>query len=310
MATSDRREVLVIVGPTASGKSRVALELAKKIDGEIINADSRQIYKYLDVGTSKPTSEERKLVPHHLYDFLDPKELYNAGEYSKNARVTIKKIFDRKRVPILVGGTGFYIQALLDGLADLPRRDDFLREKFLKIVERYGKKYLHEKLEKADPASAQKIPFQNVQRVIRALEVYTLTQKPISQWNGKNSKREHAFQPVFFGLCWKKTELKERIFQRTEKILPGLASEAEWLLKNGCNRNHPGMQSLGYRHAIRFLQKEISYHDFFNSLLLDTMHYAKRQMTWFKRDARIRWLDLEKPFQPEKVAETVIGFLI
>lgn len=302
--------IIVIVGPSASGKSAVALELAKKIGGEIVNADSRQIYKYLDAGTAKPNSEERKVVPHHLYDFLNPKETYSAGQYVKDATAAICKIISRRKHPVVVGGTGLYIRALFDGLAPLPQKDESLRKKLLKIAEEKGRKYLHEKLREVDSVSAEKIPHQNIQRVIRALEVYEITQKPISILQKKLIEPKNNFKPVLLGLRWEKTELKDRILKRTERILPAMILETDWLLKNGFDDTNPGLQSLGYKTAIQYIRHQISYEDFFNVLLQDTLRYTKRQMTWFKRDDRIRWIDLYPPFNPEEVAEHLIRFMI
>jgi tRNA dimethylallyltransferase len=298
--------IITIVGPTASGKSAVALELAKKLKGEIVNGDSRQIYQFLHFGTSQPTSQEQKTVRHHLYDFLKPNLFYSAGQYAKEASLILSEIMERKRLPIVVGGTGLYIKALFDGISELPERDETLRKKFLDLSEEKGREFLHSKLKSIDPISAEKIPFQNIQRVVRALEVYELTGTPLSQIHKNPSKIHHPFSPLFFGLLWPRTVLNERIQERTKRILPDILQETKQILAKGFKDSDPGLQSLGYRQAILYLENKITYDECFQSLLLDTLHYAKRQMTWFRKDTRIQWIDLREPFHPESVAARIV----
>ena len=298
--------VLTIAGPTASGKSPVALELAVKIGGEIVNADSRQIYRFLNAGTSRPGAGERRKVPHHLYDFLDPKEIYSAGDYARDASKAISGILSRKKKPIVVGGTGLYIRALFDGLSNMPQRDDSVREDLMSVVRQKGKKALHEMLAKADPVSASKIPYQNVQRTLRALEVYRITGKPLSQWHKESPPVKTGLEPLLFGLGWAKDALRKRIAERCEKILPGIIAETESLLAMGYEETAPGLQSLGYRHAALFLRKGISRAELLVRLTRDTLAYAKRQETWFKKDARIRWIKVREPFDPSAAAEEIM----
>ena len=295
--------VITIVGPTASGKSAVALKLAKIIGGEIVNADSRQIYQTLHYGTSQPSSDDKKIVTHHLYDFLKPDQIYSAGQYAKEASQTIKDIFKRKGVPIVVGGTGLYLRSLFDGISELPGRDDAIRKNLQTLADEKGRKFLHEKLRSIDPISADKIPFQNIQRVIRALEVYQLTGNPLSELHKKSSKTLTSFHPIFFGLLWEKEKLKEHILERTKRIAPQLIEETKEILKKGFKETDPGLQSLGYREAVRLLNGEISSETFFNSLLKDTLQYAKRQMTWFKKDSRVKWIKVQETFHPENIAD-------
>lgn len=305
--------IIILLGPTASGKSAVALELAKKIGGEIVNADSRQIYQYLNVATAKPSQEERKEVPHHLYDFLNPKKNYSAGEYAKDAAKIISEIFARNHTPILVGGTGFYLRALFDGLPELPRGNKTLRKKLLKIANEKGREYLHKQLQKVDPVSAERIPYQNLQRVIRALEVYHLTKRPISSFCMPTSSKVKSLDShlhgndfcLSFGLKWEREALKERIRRRIEKMLPLLIQETKELLKKGFSSQDPGMQSVGYRETIQYLEGKISDEVLFQQLLQRTFQYAKRQMTWFRADARICWLELKEPFRPERIAQQI-----
>ncbi|MBI2118415.1 MAG: tRNA (adenosine(37)-N6)-dimethylallyltransferase MiaA [Elusimicrobia bacterium] len=302
----NKRDVFVILGPTGSGKSACALELAKKIDGEIVNGDSRQIYKILSYGTCKPNQEQQESVAHHLYDFLEPTQPYNAGRYAKDAEKIILEILKREKNPIVVGGTGLYISALFDGLAELPEKDEAVRAYWLKIANEQGKETLHNCLKKKDPEAAEKIPYQNIQRTLRALEVFSLTGKKISFLQKAAPKKNPIFNPLFYGLWWEKSVLKERLLKRTKEILPGLILETEWLSQHGFKGHEPALQSLGYQQAIRYLNKEIVKEDLLNSLVLDTLHYAKRQMTYFKRDHRIHWIKMEEPFNPKSAAEKMV----
>lgn len=299
----------VLVGPTASGKSAVAFELARLTGGEIVNADSRQIYKHLDEGTAKPSAQDRKKIPHHLYDFLEPSEPYNAGAYAKQARETIRGILSRGKTPVVAGGTGLYIQALFDGLADLPKRDEEIRKELERIAEEKGRKFLHELLEKADPVSAQKIPAQNIHRVIRALEVYRLTGKPLSDHHKESGAEAFDHPPALFGVLWEREALRKRIFNRTQQILPALLVETQKLIDLGFKPTDPACESLGYRQAFLCLGKKISREELFQEVLLDTYHYAKRQSTWFRRDPRIRWIAAEDPFDAKKTARSVFDII-
>lgn len=306
-----RNKVIVIVGPTASGKSSVALELARKADGEIVNADSRQIYQSLDAGTAKPTPEERAAAPHHLYDFLDPKQSYNAGDYARDAAKAIQEILSRKRRPIVVGGTGLYLTALFEGLSPLPQRDETIRKELKETAEQQGKKFLHDQLNEVDPVSAGKIPFQNIQRVIRALEVHRLTGVPLSELQKKPPKKKAEFEPAYFGIQWDRPVLKKRIEERTEKILPLMTDEARRLLERGYQPADPGLESLGYQSAIEFIHGRISRDDFFNAVLTGTLQYAKRQMTWFRRNQKIHWFHLKSgaEFDPSKIGAAILDLI-
>ncbi len=286
-------KVCALVGPTASGKSAAALELAKKVSGEIVNADSRQIYKYIPIGSTQPDAAAFKAAPHHLYGFLDPKESYNAEEYSKTARKIILEILARGKSAIVVGGTGFYVQALFDGLSPLPQSDKNTRAQLQKLLEEKGRQFLHDALAQVDPISAKTIPYQNSQRALRALEVYRISGKPISQWRQESKGEKFSVEPKFLGLSWNREELRERIRERTKKILTGILEESRWLKSHGYTLRDPGLSGLGYKHCFQFLEKNITKEKLFDLIYLDTVHYAKRQMTWFKKDPRINWLRAE-----------------
>jgi len=311
MKINGRCPYLVIVGATATGKTSVAIKLAKKISGEIISADSRQIYKYLTVGTAKPQGYD---IPYHLVDFLEPKEKFSAGEFVRLAEEFIEKIAARGKQPIIVGGTGLYIKTLIDGIVRLPSADEKLRQKLHKLVETRGKKHLHMLLKKFDPASAEKIHPNNTVRIIRALEVYYLTGKPISHWHKIHSchsepavaGEESRFQFKIFGLEWQRDVLYERINNRVNWMLDnGMIEETRKLIKKGYQKDCPALQSLGYKWVLDYLENKIDYNKMQQLIMRDTRHYAKRQRTWFKKDKRINWIKLKEPFKSDRVADDI-----
>ena len=298
---------VVIVGPTASGKSAVAMSLARSTGGEIVNADSRQIYKFLDAGTAKPDIRERNSVPHHLYDFLDPKEDYNAGDYARDAGSALNGIISRGKTAIIAGGTGLYIKALFDGLAVLPKKNDTLRSTLLEAAEKHGRKYLHDKLVSIDPAAAANIPYQNIHRVIRALEVYEMTGKPISEFQAGTQKPKFDFAVSFHGLKLERAALIKRITERTDKILPGMVSETKELMEKGYGEENPGFSSIGYRETIQHIKGRISLDELRALVIKGTAAYAKRQMTWFRKDRRISWVEMREDSEAEEIAERIMG---
>ena len=311
MKINGRCPYLVIVGATATGKTSVAIKLAKKISGEIISADSRQIYKYLTVGTAKPQGYD---IPYHLVDFLEPKEKFSAGEFVRLAEEFIEKIAARGKQPIIVGGTGLYIKTLIDGIVRLPSADEKLRQKLHKLVETRGKKHLHMLLKKFDPASAEKIHPNNTVRIIRALEVYYLTGKPISHWHKIHpchsepavAGEESRFQFKIFGLEWQRDVLYERINNRVNWMLDnGMIEETRKLIKKGYQKDCPALQSLGYKWVLDYLENKIDYNKMQQLIMRDTRHYAKRQGTWFKKDKRINWIKLKEPFKSDRVADDI-----
>lgn len=312
------KPLVVLVGPTASGKSIVTLELAKIINGEIISADSRQIYKYLDIGTAKPIGKWQRInskrkyivegIPYHLVDILSPNKKYSAGKFRTGAKKIIEQIYLRKRIPLVVGGTGLYIRALVDGLVELPGANYKLRKKLEKLTKKYGKNYLYQRFKKIDPEKAKKIHPQNLPRIIRALEVYFLTGTPISVWHKKTNLT--SYQPKIFGLLWERSQLYQRINQRVDKMWnEGTLDELKKVLKKGYPKNSPGLEGLGYKHLLKHLDGKIKLEEAIASWKRDTRHYAKRQMTWFKKDKRIHWIKVNEPFNPKKVAQKILFHL-
>lgn len=307
------RAVIVIAGPTGSGKTAVAAALARRLNGEIISADSRQVYTYLDVGTNKagewdPAAKLRYAggIPQHLTDIIEPSGTFNAGEFARRAHGIIAGLQKEGKTPIVAGGTGLYVKALIDGLAPLPERDEKVRAALNKELERSGKEHLYERLKAVDPVSAEKNRG-NPQRIVRALEVFELTGKPLSAWHGETKAPEGAF--LQFGLAWERAELNAAIDRRSEDMLSsGMIDETKKVLSLGFPPDCPGLQSLGYRKMIEYLEGRVTREELALSLKTDTRQYAKRQMTWFKRDGRIDWIPVRAAtFDPERAADIIFA---
>ena len=336
-----QKEILAIVGPTASGKTELGLRLAREQNGEIISVDSRQVYRFLSVGTAKPagtwepspalrapspiapspigrgpTAEvERSIgvgllpmgeggrrpdegsylvqgIPYHLVDSWDPNDRFSAATFVKEATTRLADIRSRGKTPIFVGGTGLYYKALVDGLAPMPPADENLRTELRALAEKRGRPFLHQELFRIDPAAAARIPANNIQRVMRALEVYRLTGKPISQWHAEHPKTNSSsdLRLTYIGLNPGKKELHRRIEERSRKMIAeGMIQETRDLLNRGYAENCPALTGLGYRRVIDFLKGSLSKEDLLKFLVLDTRQYAKRQMTWFTHQLEIEW---------------------
>ncbi len=288
------QDILAIVGPTASGKTDLALSIASQSDGELISVDSRQVYKYLSVGTAKPEGRWTRsryfvnAVPYHLVDIWEPDHVFTAADFVQQAGHLISAIRKRGKTPILVGGTGLYFKALMEGLAELPKADPELREKLNAQAEAHGRLYLHKALEQVDPESAKKIPANNIQRLVRALEVYKLTGKPISQWH-KEQKRSGPllrFQGIDIG----REKLIQRIEQRCHAFMKnGMVEETRDLLAKGFAETCPALTGLGYPRILAYLKGTLSKEDCLQLLIQDTRQYAKRQMTWFRHQFEVQW---------------------
>jgi len=291
----DPAKIPVLVGPTGAGKTALALEWAQRENREVISADSRQIYKGMTVGTAKPAGawEDGAYtvdgVRHRLMDFLDPREIYNAGLFARQANALLKEGIAAGRRFVIVGGTGLYIKALTDGLAPLPGRDEDLRRELTARADREGRAALHAELAQVDPAAAAKIPPNNIARLVRALEVFRLTGRPISVWQKETPPSPFNFE--WWGLRLAKDALDVRLKTRCHAMADGLIEETRALLTQGVAPEAPGFQSLGYPSAVRLLGGKLSRADFDQLFFLETRRYAKRQMTWFQANARIKWLN-------------------
>jgi tRNA dimethylallyltransferase len=283
-------QVLAIVGPTASGKTTLSILLAERLGGEIVSADSRQIYRYLDIGTAKPTPEELKRVAHHFINIFDPDRYYNAGDYGQQARANIQELLNQNKQPILVGGSGLYVRAVIDGIFEGPGKNSEIREQLETEAHTLGPEILFERLKKADPASAARMDATKMRRVIRALEVYYATGKPISDLHS-NQEIKTPFEAVQFGLEWDRKTLYYRIERRTDEMIEnGLIEEVRDLLEKGYSRGANALNTVGYKEAIDFIDGKITKDEMIRLIKQNTRHYAKRQLTWFRADKRIRWI--------------------
>ncbi|OGD25662.1 tRNA (adenosine(37)-N6)-dimethylallyltransferase MiaA [Candidatus Azambacteria bacterium RIFCSPHIGHO2_01_FULL_40_24] len=305
--------MIVIVGPTASGKSALAIKIAKKFNGEIISADSRQIYRGMDIGTAKPKVQGTsgisnfqfiisKKISHYLIDIKNPDENYTVAEYKQDAIKAINKILKKKKLPILVGGTGLYIKSVIDNL-NIPEvaPDQKLRKKLEKEIEKYGLKYVFEKLIKLDPEAAYIVDPNNPRRIIRALEVAIKTKKPFSV-------QRKAGKPLFdfleIGINWPKNILNKRINKRVDLMIEeGLVSEVKNLIKKYGSKQQ-SFDAIGYREIINYLNKKTTLNEAKNLIKKNTRHYAKRQMTWFRKNKRIHWIRNEK--ETEKLVKNFL----
>ncbi|SHH88728.1 tRNA dimethylallyltransferase [Butyrivibrio fibrisolvens DSM 3071] len=286
-------KLIVLTGPTAVGKSKLSIELAKSIGGEIISADSMQVYKYMDIGTDKIKPEEMGGVPHHLIDFLEPTEDFNVVLFQKYVKEAMEGIYHRGHIPILVGGTGFYIQAILYDI-DFTQTDADMtyRHGLEQIAQVKGPEVLHQRLELVDPESAAAIPAGNVKRVIRALEYYEKTGHKISDHNKEQHEKTSPYDFRYFVLTDHREILYERIEKRVDKMIEeGLENECKKLMTMGIEPQMTSMQGLGYREMIGYLSGEYDLERAIYLIKRNTRHFAKRQLTWFRREKDVIWVD-------------------
>lgn len=297
-------KILVILGPTGVGKTKISLELADKIKGEIICADSRQIYRFMDIGTAKPKPEQRRKIIHHLIDIVDPDEKFTAADFDREAKKIIKDLISRGKSPIVVGGSGLYIRALTRGFFKGPRGNSKIREKLKKIARQKGKEYLHMKLSDVDPEAAQRIHPNNLVRVIRALEVYELTKTPISQLQkqGEYDKREFDFTKI--GLNLDRKKLYAKIEKRVDQMMnEGFLDEVKKLENLGYSKKSTPLKTLGYKELLSYLEGSLSLSEAVDLIKKNTRNYAKRQLTWFKKEEGIAWFDVGENGIVNKIME-------
>ncbi len=286
------RSIIVIGGPTCSGKTLVGIQLAENLNGEIISADSRQIYKYLDIGTAKPTRNELKKVKHHFISELEPDADYDVSKYEKEAHLRIERIFKKNKTPIIVGGSGLYIKALTDGIVETPGKEEKLREKLLKEKEKFGNEFIYNKLKKVDPESAVRMHPSYWKRVIRALEVYYLTGKPISQLH-KEQIDTHHYKFEEYILNWSREILYKNIEKRVDKMFDsGLVKEVEVILNKGYSKELNSLNTVGYKETISYLENEISLERAIELIKRNSRRFAKRQLTWFRKNKNNNWIDI------------------
>lgn len=291
--TMEKKPLIILTGPTSVGKTSLSIELAKAVDGEIISADSMQVYKYMDIGTAKITAEEMQGVPHYLIDELLPEEEFNVVRFQQLAREYIRQIHARNKIPIIVGGTGFYIQAVLYDIDFTEEEtDSACRRELEQLCEERGKEYLHDMLAKIDPDSAAAIHPNNSKRVIRALEYASLTGGSMSEHNANQRSKESPYQFCYFVLNRDRAALYDTINYRVDRMMErGLLAEVKDLAERGYTRDLVSMQGLGYKELLAFLDGECSLEEAVYILKRDTRHFAKRQLTWFKREKEVLWVE-------------------
>jgi len=286
--------ILVVVGPTAVGKSEVGLRLAEWLDGEIVSADSLQAYRGLDIGTAKPTPEERAEIRHHLIDILDPDEDFSAGEFARRAKVVIAEVEKRERLPIVVGGSGFYLRALLEGLNEIPTVRPAVREDLRRRLEKEGLEALREELLELDPTTAQRLLPGDTQRVLRALEVAISTGRPLSAWHSEAPTAGEGLAPVRVGLTLERGLLYDSIAHRVHRMIEaGWVGEVEQLLSRGVSPREPAFQAIGYRELAAHLAGDLSLEEAIEETIRATRRYAKRQLTWFRKERDVNWFSAE-----------------
>ncbi len=288
-----KKPLIVLTGPTAVGKTKLSIELAKAVNGEIISADSMQVYKYMDIGSAKIKKEETEGVPHHLIDVLAPVEEFNVVIFQRLCKQALTEIYGRGHIPILTGGTGFYIQSVLYDI-DFTENDEdtAYREALEKLAEEKGALYLHDMLREADPKAAEAIHPNNIKRVIRALEFHKQTNGLISEHNERERLKESCYASCYFVLNDDRKKLYERIDKRVDMMLQeGLVEEVKRLSDMGCTKDMVSMQGLGYKEILSYLAGEISLEEAVYLIKRDTRHFAKRQLTWFKREKDVLWVN-------------------
>lgn len=300
------KNILIIVGPTAVGKTSLALEVAAAFKAEIISADSRQIYRYMDIGTAKPTIAERRRVFHHFVDIRNPDEEYSAGDFGNEARARIKKLQAQNRIPIVVGGAGFYLRALVDGLGSPKIGDPVIKQKLKMRLNTEGLAALRAELEKVDPVSVQLIHPNDWHRTLRALEVYQITRIPFSTFRNQPGNPAD-FQPHFIGLTRERQSLYRIIEQRVDEMIKqGLIEEVVKLKQLGYPPELNALQTVGYREVLDYLGEKLSYDEMVDAIKKNTRHYAKRQLTWFQSDSRIHWINIDDYPETELLIKSVV----
>lgn len=311
MDTVNQKPLIILTGPTAVGKTDLSIRLAKAVGGEIISADSMQIYKYMDIGTAKITPEQMQGVPHYLIDTLMPDEPFNVVIFQKMAKAAMEKIYAAGHIPMLVGGTGFYIQSVLYDIDFEDNDNDMEYRHFLEAAcEKNGPLWLHSRLEAVDPQSAAEIHANNVKKVIRALEYYHKTGQKISEHNRIQRMKPSPYRFVYFVLEQERKTLYERIEKRIDQMLSqGLVDEVGRLLDMGYSRDLVSMQGLGYKEIIDYLQGRISFDEAVYILKRDTRHFAKRQMTWFRRERDVCYIQKEQYPDEEHILEAMLAKL-
>ena len=303
LTVTQRRPLVVLLGPTAVGKSRVAVQVAKVFGTEVLTADSRQVYRGMNIGTDKPTVEEQQGIPHRLIDVADPDESFNTGWYRRLVLEEVDRLYDEKRIPFVVGGTGLYIRTLVRGLCSAPEADPVLREELQQLSHDQGPGALYAELSRVDPATASRLHPHDESKIIRAVEIYRLTGRPVSAMHQEHGFQEAPFTTLLIGLQQDRAVLYQKIEQRIDwQLAHGMIEETRALLDRGYGRQLGSMKGLGYRQVAAYLCDEYDYEQMVYRFKRDTRHFAKRQMTWFRKEPGVVWLSLE---EGENLGQTV-----
>jgi len=301
--------VPILVGPTAVGKTSVSIELARRLSAEIISADSRQVYKHLNIGTATPTDEQLDAVPHHFVNELAITEPFTAGRFAGEARIRIREIFERKRTPLVVGGAGLYIKALTEGLFDEPSRDDTVREALYRQVEQQGVEAVYERFRRLDPEYAGEVHPNDVKKIVRALEIYEVTGETPSR-HYQNTHAELPFDYDIIGLRRNRKALYRRINQRVDDMFAsGLVEEVRAILDRGFTGQENALQTVGYQEVIQYLQGTLSPEEAREQIQTHSRHYAKRQLTWFRNQHETTWFDFEKYASEDDLIQAILSYL-
>lgn len=304
-----KKTLVILTGPTAVGKTKASIGLAKAIGGEIISADSMQVYKQMDIGSAKIKPSEMDGIPHYLVDILEPDEEFHVVLFQQMAKQAIQKIYEKGKIPILVGGTGFYIQAVLYDIDfSENEKDTSYREELEKLAQTKGAEYLHDRLREVDEKSAQDIHANNVKRVIRALEYFHQTGEKISEHNEEQRKKVSPYNFSYFVLNDERAHLYERINLRVDQMInEGLVREVQSLKEKGYTRDMVSMQGLGYKEMLDYLDNKCSLEEAVEIIKRDTRHFAKRQITWFKRESDVTWIDKkEYDYNEERILKAML----
>lgn len=304
-----KKPLVILTGPTAVGKTKASIGLAKAIGGEIISADSMQVYKQMDIGSAKIRPSEMDGIPHYLVDILEPDEEFHVVLFQQMAKQAIQKIYEKGKIPILVGGTGFYIQAVLYDIDfSENEKDTSYREELEKLAQTKGAEYLHDRLREVDEKSAQDIHANNVKRVIRALEYFHQTGEKISEHNEEQRKKVSPYNFSYFVLNDERAHLYERINLRVDQMInEGLVREVQSLKEKGYTRDMVSMQGLGYKEMLDYLDNKCSLEEAVEIIKRDTRHFAKRQITWFKRESDVTWIDKkEYDYNEERILKAML----
>ena len=307
MPESAQPKIIVLAGPTGIGKTVLSIEMAERFNGAIVGADSMQVYQYMDIGTAKPDAGEQAQAPHYMIDVATPDQPFDAAAYARMARAAVYRILDQGRLPFVVGGTGFYIKALLHGLFPAKPADAAVRGRLHQEAVEKGIHHLYDRLRQADPPAAERIHPNDTYRIIRALEVYDITGRPMSDYQAAHGFSEQPFKALKFCLYMDREALYERINRRVETMVAaGLLEEVKRLLARGYSADLKPMQSLGYRHMLDYLSGRLDWATAVDQLKKDTRRYAKRQLTWFRNDPEMIW---KQPSEKKSIFERVAHFI-